>query len=98
MNYGEFVSHRFPSKGMNVLLDLHAVHWDLLFPHVKHLKVAVKSSEFCLVALSYQLAVAVHLDAEVVARLLPVHLAVSNAEQILRSHFVSEIEGFEFSS
>ena len=91
MNDGELVSHGFPGEGVDVLLDLHAVHRDLLSLHVKHLKVAVEAGEFRLVALSFQLGVAVNLDAEVVARLLPVHLAVSNAEQILHTHLVSGI-------
>ena len=68
----------------DVLLDLHTVHRDALLPHVENLEVVVDSRVLDFVLLALGLGVARHLDAEVVAALLPVHLAVRHTEQVLR--------------
>ena len=61
-----------------------------LFPsHVENFEVAVEPGVLGLVALTLEFGVPVDLDAEVVARLLPVHLTAGHAEQVLDTHLVS---------
>ena len=78
-----------PCKRMNVFLDLDTVDRNLLLSHVKHFKVEVQASILDLLLFTTHLAVAVNLNAKVVASLLPVHLAVCHVEQVLDSDLVS---------
>ena len=56
---------------------------------MENFEVAVEPGVLGLVALALEFGVPVDLDAEVVARLLPVHLAAGHAEQVLDTHLVS---------
>ena len=74
---------------MNIFLYFNGVNWNLFFSHVENFEVAVEPGVLGLVALALEFGVPVDLDAEVVARLLPVHLTASHAEQVLDTHLVS---------
>merc|ERR1719438_563382 len=82
MDDTKLVSHRLPAEGMNSLLNLDGVHGNLLLVHVEDLKVLIHSRVLDVLVLQH-LPVPVHLDTEIVSRLLPVHLAVRHIEQVL---------------
>ena len=87
---GELGADGFPREGVHVLLDLDAVHGNLLLAHVEDLKVVVETGVLgALVLLLAQLVVAVDLDAEEVSTLLPVHSAVGDVEKVLDAHLVA---------
>merc|ERR1719232_1301678 len=90
VNDGKLGADGFPREGVHVLLDLDAVHGNLLHAHVEDLKVVVEAGVLgALVLLLAQLVVAVDLDAEEVSALLPVHSAIGDVEEVLDAHLVA---------
>ena len=89
MDDGELGADWLPGKSMNRFFDLYAVNWNLLLAHMEYFHVVIDPAVFDVRFVFAKFDVAIDFDAQVVTRLLPVHLTVGNAEQVLNTRFIA---------